>query len=75
MPNRSGCTDDFKEHMDYLDAVFTHLSYDDVVLLGVINADPWPEMDGGPLATTSSNEQGRILLRYLRRWNYFFNLP
>ena len=27
-----------------------------------------PGSDGGPLSTTPSNEQGRILLRYLAKW-------
>ena len=69
LPTRTGCTDDFKECMDYLDAVLGRLSFDnDVIIMGDLNADPGSE--GGPLSSTSTNEQGRILLCYLQRWNY-----
>ena len=69
LPTRTGCTDDFKECMDYLDAVLGRLAFDnDVVIMGDFNADPGSE--GGPLSSTPTNEQGRILLRYLQRWNY-----
>ena len=55
--------------MDYLDAVLGRLAFDnDVVIMGDFNADPGSE--GGPLSSTPTNEQGRILLRYLQRWNY-----
>ena len=44
-----------------------HLAFDhNVIVLGDLNADPGS--DGGPLSTTPSNEQGRILLRYLAKW-------
>jgi hypothetical protein len=66
---RTGCTDDFKECLDYLDAVLGRLAFDnDVIIMGDLNADPGSE--GGPLSSTSSNEQGRILLHYLQRWNF-----
>lgn len=69
LPCCSGCTDSFKEAFDYADSLLHQLSFDsDVLFLGDLNADPGPE--GGPLATTVSNKQGRILLRYLRKWNY-----
>ena len=69
LPTRTGCTDDFKECIDYLDAVLDRLSFDnDVIIMGDLNADPGSE--GGPLSSTSANEQGRILLHYLQRWNY-----
>ena len=52
--------------MDYLDAVLGQLSADsNVVIMGNFNADPGRE--GGPLSTTPTNEQGRILLHYLKR--------
>ena len=69
LPTRTGCTDDFKECMDYLDAVLGRLAFDNgVVIMGDFNADTGSE--GGPLSSTPTNEQGRILLRYLQRWNY-----
>jgi len=43
------------------------LDNDDLVL-GDLNADPGPL--GGLRATTKTNEQGCILMHYLRRWNY-----
>ena len=67
LPCRSGCTDLFKEALDYVDSIINHLAYDhSVIVLGDLNADPGP--DGGPLSTTPANEQGRILLRYLAKW-------
>ena len=36
--------------------------------MGDLNADPGSE--GGPLSSTPVNEQRRILLCYLQRWNY-----
>ena len=61
--------DRFKESLDQLDAAIENLSIDNVVLvLGDLNADPGAL--GGPCSTTSTNKQGRNLLRYLRRWNY-----
>ncbi len=69
LPSRSGCTDNFKDCLDYVNAVLGQLSFDsDVYILGDLNADPGS--GGGPLATTTANEQGRILARYLRKWNY-----
>ena len=40
----------------------------DVLILGDLNADPG--ILGGPLSSTPHNEQGRILTRYLDRWNF-----
>ena len=55
--------------MDYLGAVLGHLAFDnDVVIMGDFNADPGSE--GAPLSSTPTNQQGRILLCYLQRWNY-----
>ena len=49
--------------MDYLDAVLGHLAFDnDVIIMGDFNSDPGSE--GGPLSSTPTNEQGRILLCY-----------
>ena len=39
-----------------------------MIVLGDLNADMGD--CGGPLATSNPNEQGRILLRYLHKWNY-----
>ena len=56
-------------YTDYLDAVVGRLAFDnDVIIMGDFNADPGSE--GGPLSSTPTNEQGRILLCYLQRWNY-----
>lgn len=69
LPCRSGCTDVFKEPLDFVDSTLGQLCFDsDVFILGDLNADPGHL--GGPNATTSVNEQGRILVRYLSRWNY-----
>ena len=69
LPCHSGCTDTFKEALDYVDAIFSQLSFDnDLIILDDLNADPGPS--GGPLASTPMNKQGRILLQYLNRWNY-----
>ena len=69
LPSRSGCTDPFKEALDYTDSILNILSFDsDVIILGDLNADLGSV--GGPLATTTINEQGRILYRYLQKWNY-----
>ena len=69
LPSHSGGTDVFKDSLDYVDSVLGQLCLDnDVCILGDFNADPGSE--GGPLATTNVNEQGHILLRYLRKWEY-----
>ncbi len=55
LPYRSGCTDNFKDCLDYVDAVLGQLSHDsDVYILGDLNADPGS--GGGALATTTANE-------------------
>ena len=60
-----GCTDPFKEALDYADSILSQLSFDsDVLILGDLNADPGSE--GGPMITTNASEQGRILLRHCR---------
>lgn len=70
LPSRSGCTDVFRESLDYLDSLINLYGIDnDIVVLGNFNADLG--LHGGPMATTSSNEQGRILHRYLHDWNFF----
>ena len=68
-PCSSGCTDPFKEALDYLDNVISQLSFDsNVIVLGDLNADLGACR--GSLATNTPNEQGKILLRYLHKWNY-----
>ena len=69
LPSRSGGTDVLKDSLDYVHSVLGQLCFDnDVYILGDFNADPGSK--GGPLATTSVNEQGHILLRYLKKWEY-----
>ena len=69
LPCRSGCTDDFKETLDHIDAILQLLPTSaDVIIMGDFNADLGPE--GGPKCTTPENEQGKIFLQYLRSWNY-----
>ena len=69
LPARSGCTDPFKESLDFLNGIFLQLSVShDVIILGDMNADLG--VAGGPRASTSVNEQGKILLRYLGRWDF-----
>ena len=69
LPSRSGCTDDFKESLDHIDAVINTYGFDNgLVLMGDFNADPG--YSGGPLEESSTNEQGRILSRYLAKWNF-----
>ena len=53
--------------MDYLNSFMTNTSDSIPVIVGDLNADPG--QSGGPLATTP-NEHGKILLRYLTRWNF-----
>ena len=63
LPSRSGCTDTFRECLDYIDSLINLLGYEnEVIILGDINADPG--IFGDP------NEQGRILRQYLSRWNF-----
>ena len=40
----------------------------DVFILGDMNADLG--LSGGPMASTPTNEQGKILMQYLKRWNF-----
>ena len=43
LPSRSGCTDAFKESLDYLDSLLGLLAFDnDVTVIGDANADPGP---------------------------------
>ncbi len=68
LPCRSG------ETMDTLDALLnTYGISNEIVFLGDFNADPG--ITGGPFCTTSCNEQGRILIRYLRRWGFVSARP
>ena len=69
LPTRTGCTDTFKESLDYLDSIINLFGFDnDVFILGDINADLG--LGGGPMASTPINEQGKILMQYLKRWNF-----
>ena len=68
LPTRSGCTDQFKESLDYLDSVLTQMGSDhDTLILGDLNADIG--LSGGPYCTSNANEQERILQHYLSNWN------
>ncbi len=54
IPSRSGCTDDFKETMDRLEALInTHGTDKEVIFLGDFNADPGKE--GGPLSSKDAS--------------------
>ena len=68
LPTRSGCTSLFTEVMDLLDSCFTLVPDAVIIFAGDFNADPG--LAGGPFSSTSVNEQGRILKRYLARWSY-----
>ena len=69
LPTCTGCTDIFKESLDYLDSMINLLGYEnDVFILGDMNADLG--LSGGPMASTLINEQGKILMQYLKRWNF-----
>ena len=69
LPTRAGCTDAFKESLDLLQMIKSKLDGSTmVVFAGDLNADPGVE--GGPCATTTVNEQGRILNQYLKRWGF-----
>ncbi len=71
LPTRSGghgSTDDYKRELDLIDATIDN-SHPNVLILGDFNADLGQY--GGPLAYTTINERGRILLRYIKRWDFF----
>ena len=66
LPTRSGSTEPFQAELDVLDSAF--IRYPECALLfsGDFNADI-----GSPSSSTSlPNEQGKVLLRYLNRWDY-----
>lgn len=65
LPTRTGCTDAFKESLDFLQMIKSKLDGSTmVVFAGDLNADPGAE------GVTKVNEQGQILNTYLRRWGY-----
>ena len=65
LPSRSGCTDVFRESLDRLDAALGSLPpLSNILVLGDFNVDP-----RRPYHTTTMNEQGRILLPFMERWN------
>ena len=66
LPTRSGSTEPFRAELDVLDSAF--IRYPECALLfsGDFNADI-----GSPSSSTLlPNEQGKVLLRYLNRWDY-----
>ena len=65
LPSRSGCTDDFKEALDYIDAVINTYGFDNDIVILDMNAD----IDSSAEPTTSPSEQGCILSAYLARCN------
>ena len=66
---RTGCTDIFKESLNYLDSMINLLGYEnDTFILGDMNADFG--LTGAPMAFTPINEQGKILRQYLQKWNF-----
>ena len=69
LPTRSGAIEEFREALDQLGAALGLYGLDsDVFVMGDFNADLG--RDGGIKVCTQVNEQGRILLRYIRKWNY-----
>ena len=69
LPSRSGCTDIFKETLDQLEAAILLLPPGaEIIIMGDLNADLGHL--GGPMACTHINEQGKILYRYLTKWNF-----
>lgn len=58
----------FCETMDTLDSCV--LQFTDAVVLFVWDFNADPGLAGGPFSSTQTNEQGRILARYLARWSY-----
>ena len=68
-PTCTGCTYIFKKSLEYLDSMINLLGYkNDVFILGDMNADLG--LSGGPMASTPTNEQGKIVMQYLKRWNF-----
>ena len=67
LPTRSGCTDNFKESLDSL-SVIAGKYIGKAIFLGDFNADPGGSM--GFFSSTILNEQGRILVNFLKQWNY-----
>ena len=63
LPTRSGSTEPFRDVMDLLDSAFTIYPDCSIIFVGDFNADP------GSLSS-SPNEQGRILKRFLARWTF-----
>ena len=69
LPSRSGCTDVFKDSLDQLEAAILLLPPGaEIIIMGDFNADLG--LLGGPMACTHINEQGKILHRYLTKWNF-----
>ena len=67
-PPETSSSDIFREALDYLDAALHHLPpSDNLIIMGDFNADPGHL--GGPLSTTSTNTQGRILLQFMDKFN------
>ena len=65
LPTRSGCTDIYKEALDHLNVIREKYSDNGILIFaGEMNADIGTS--DGPLATTTINEQGRILSHYLK---------
>ena len=67
LPTRSGCTDNFKESLDSL-SVIAGKYIGKAIFLGDFNADPGGSL--GFFSSTILNEQGRILVNFLKQWNY-----
>lgn len=69
LPTRSGCTESFKESLDFMQLALEFCNpLGPVIFARDMNADPGPA--AGPLLSTTCNEQGRILLCYLKAWDY-----
>ena len=69
LPTRSGCTDIYKETLDHLNVIREKYSDNGILIFaGDMNGDLGTS--DGSHATTTINEQGRILSHYLKSWNF-----
>ena len=68
LPSQTSSSDICREALDYLDAALHHLPpSDNLIIMGDFNADPGHL--GGPLSTTSTYTQGRILLQFMDKFS------
>ena len=65
LPARAGCTDSFKEALNCTFQVIKDKLNPSGLLIFARDLNADPGASGGPASTTSVNEQGRILSKYL----------